>query len=182
MVLLALFLASAISLAASSTPAPAPAVSPVPTAGDMAPEFVYQSRDYLWQTFGNLLEQGHVVLVFGANDDVLRSLDQDRDALLARGIVPVAVIDRRDTDVWRIVRRLDLRFSLLSDPNGVIASQFGAWDEAHHCQSPMWVAVREDGRIESVSHGPVPTHDWAALSARALGLPATGSVRSARAR
>lgn len=165
-----------------------PATAPTPDSpgllaiGEPAPNFEYQSHDYLWQRFHNMLEQGAVVLVFAPDDAALRSLEHDRDAMLARGVLPVAVVERRDGDVWKIVRRLDLTYSLLADPRGTIASQFGAWDERARRPLAAWYVIAPDGRVRASGAGALPHDGIASTAFAALGLPSAAAARPASTR
>ena len=147
-----------------------PAATVNPAVGDSAPDFMYQSRDYLWQHLRNLLEQGSVLLVFGATDDALRTLEREREELLHCGVIPVAVVGARESDVWRIVRRNDLTYSLLSDPHAVIAGQYGALDRAGRAPRPVWFVIDHAGRVRATGEGVSPGRDWTATAVTALGL------------
>ena len=168
----------AVPPAAVSAPKALPAL---PGAGERAPDFVYQSHDYMRRRFHDMLKQGAVLMVFAPTDADLRALESERDAMLARGVVPVAVLDRRDTDVWKVVRRLDLSYSLLADPRGAIATEFGAWDAAGTHATSAWFVVAADGRIRACARGTMPAGHMAATAFAALGLPAEGAVRTAGA-
>ena len=67
----------------ASTPA-APADTPRPKygSGNRAPDFQYQSYDDLWQNLHNVLEHGDVLLVFGATDVDLRTIERERETLV----------------------------------------------------------------------------------------------------
>lgn len=174
------FLAAALDLAAAVpaavSPATPPAAASTPAAvslrpGQKAPNFVYQSHDYMRRRFHDMLAQGAVLIVFAPTDADLRALEAERDDMLARGVVPVAVLDRRDADVWKVVRRLGLTYSLLSDPRGAIASDFGVWNEAGNRALPAWYVVGGDARVRAGEQGALPTGQFAATAFAALGLP-----------
>lgn len=176
----ALDLATAVSAAVTpAAPAPVAPAAPLvrPATGDKAPDFVYQSYDYMRRRFHDMLDQGAVMIVFAPTEAELRQLESERDAMLARGVFPVAVVPRSDRDVWKLVRRLDLSFSLLSDPRGAIASEFGAWDGTQ--AGAAWFVVGTDGRIRACERGHMPRGEWAATAFGALGLPAEGDARQA---
>ena len=151
----------------------------VPANGEAAPDFTYQSQDYLWQNLHNLLEQGNVLLVFGAGDADLRALEREREALLGQGVVPVAVVDRHDQEVWGLVRRLGLSYSLLADPHSAIGEQYGVLDPAAKRCEPAWFVIDTHGRVRESGQGALPARDWAARTATALGLPDAGAIRTA---
>ena len=55
---------------------------PSMSSGGHAPDFQYQSYDALWQHLHNVLEHGDVLLVFGASDVDLRTLERERETLV----------------------------------------------------------------------------------------------------
>ena len=167
---------SAVSVAAS----PATHVVPAgPAVGDPAPDFTYQSREYLWQRLHNMLEQGSVLLVFGATDEQLASLERDQEELVGHGTIPVAVVAQRENEVWRTVRRDGLTYSLLADPHAAIAEQYGAVDHATQRPRPLWFVIDRTGRIRGSGEGVTPPRNWTAVATSALGQ---GDVRTASAR
>lgn len=175
----ALDLAAAVPVAAPSASLPATSTTALgpgaPKPGQKAPNFAYQSHDYMRRRFHDMLAQGAVLIVFAPTDADLRALEAERDEMLTRGVVPVAVLDRKDSDVWKVVRRLGLTYSLLSDPRGAIASEFGAWSEPAGHASPAWYVVGGDGRVRARGMGELPSGRFAATAFDALGLP--GEVR-----
>ena len=165
---------------AGGVAAPAsPVASAIPAIGDPAPDFIYQSRDYLWQGLHNILEQGSVLLVFGATDDELRSLERDHEELSGRGVIPVAVVRQREGEVWRIVRRDGLTYSLLADPHAVIAEQYGALDRATKGSRSLWFVIDRAGRVRGVGEGGSRPDSWTAIATLALG---ESDIRTAGAR
>ena len=166
------------AVSVSTTFAP-PAATSTLIAGSQAPDFTYQSSDHLWQNLHNLLEQGSVVLVFGASDANLRAIEREREALLKRGILPMVVVERRDVDVWGVVRRLELNYSLLADPRGAIGEQYGVFDPARRCSHASWFVIDTTGRVREHGEGELPVSGWTSLAVQALGLPADGAVRTA---
>lgn len=151
-----------------STPAPKGVPAP-PNVGDPAPDFAFQTRDYLWQNLHNVLEQGDVLLLFGTSDEQLRAIENDDEALLRAGVVPVAVVTAHESDAWRLVRRWNLSYSLLSDPHMAIAEQYGAIDAATGHARPMWFVIDQRGHVRGRGEGANPPHDWVAMARNALG-------------
>lgn len=145
-----------------------PGVLATPTVGDVAPDFTYQSHEYLWQNLHNMLEQGHVLLVFGATEADLRRLEADRDRLLRQGVLPVAVIEQREGDVWKLLRKADVSFSLLSDPHGAIAEQYGVYQPEVRGAHAAWFLVDQSGRVRETGTGAL-LHEWSERTAVALG-------------
>jgi peroxiredoxin len=161
-------LASNNAAARAASPAVAAAVA-TPAIGDPAPDFIYQSRDYLWQSLHNMLELGNVLLVFGATDDELRSLERDHEELSGHGVIPVAVVGQREGEVWRIVRRDGLTYSLLADPHAAIAEQYGALDRGTQGSRSLWFVVDRAGRVRGVGEGRSLPDSWTAIATLALG-------------
>lgn len=155
--------------AVTVTVQPASHASASPKAGEMAPDFTYQSHEDLWQNLHNMLEQGDVLLVFGANDEQLRAIERSRDGLLRGGVLPVAVVEHRDADVWGTVRRLNLTFSLLADPHASISEEFGVYDPATKRSRPTWFVIDRAGRVRQSGEGTAAVDDWSQLAAQALG-------------
>jgi peroxiredoxin len=171
-----------LALNGTKAPASAPATHDAPAAlavGDPAPDFSYQSRDYLWQSLHNMLEHGSVLLVFGATDEQLRSLERDQAELVGGGVIPVAVVAQREGEVWRTVRRDGLTYSLLADPHAVITEQFGAFDPATKQPRPRWFVIDPTGRVRGAGEAPSATRDWIAIAGSALGR---SDVRTASTR
>jgi peroxiredoxin len=160
-------LASNNAVSVSNTPG-THGVTRIPAVGETAPDFTYQSRDYLWQNLHNILEQGDVLLVFGANDEQLRAIERDQEELLGRGIVPIAVVGQRESEVWRTVRRDGLSYSLLADPHAAIAEQYGAIDAAQTSR-PVWFVIDRTGHVRGAGEGATMPRDWTAAAMSALG-------------
>jgi peroxiredoxin len=163
--------AGGITLPVSSTNAAISPLSPVaPAVGERAPDFDYQSYDYRWVRFHHMLQSDAVVLVFAPDEATLSGLEKEREPLAERGVAPVAILGARDGEVWRVATRLGLGFSLLSDPNGVIARSFGAWDTPSGRPLPSWCVVGVDGRIRASGKGSPRAQELAATALQALGL------------
>jgi peroxiredoxin len=169
-------LAKAAAGTGQNTPAPptatAPADIPRPKygSGNRAPDFQYQSYDDLWQNLHNVLEHGDVLLVFGATDLDLRTLERERDVLVKGGLIPLAVVEKSDRDVWASVRRLGLSFSLMADPRGAIGSQYGVYDASLGRSLGSWFMIDKKGKVRSSGIG-MPAQSWLALAANAFGRP-----------
>jgi peroxiredoxin len=151
-----------------------PPVTPVDL-GDTAPDFSYQAADGHWRHLRELLEQGPTVLVFGANDVVLRALEHDRDRLLDLGVIPVAVVDTKGGAARATVERLGLHFMVLSDSRGVIAGQFNAVDGRSGRQLPCLFVLDRARRVRGLVRTSLPVRDYVGLAANALGLPVPGA-------
>jgi peroxiredoxin len=176
---------NAVQPAAFTNSAPPPEAAPVQpskvTPGQRAPDFQYQSYDQLWQHLHNVLEHGDVLLVFGASDVDLRTLEREREILLRSGVTPLAVVERNERDVWASVRRLGLTFSLLSDPRGVIGSQYGVFDAGTGRSHSSWYVIDKKGKVRQ-SGTTMPQQSWPTVTALALGRSVPRGVQSASSR
>lgn len=160
------------------------ALSPEPPAsevclGDIAPDFSYQGPDARWRRLRNLVAETPVLLVFGANDGVLRIIEGEREALMDLGVIPVAVVGSRLGVARAIVNRLELRFTVLADPQRAIAAQFNAVDPSNGRQLPAWFILDTRRRVRGLGRQALPLRGYAELAAEALGLPTKAATRPA---
>ncbi len=156
------------AVSVSNAPQSVPSTPATPAVGEHAPDFAYQSHDYLWQNLHNMLEQGHVLLVFGASEQELRGLEREREELLRQGVLPVAVIEQRENDVWKLLRRTDVGYSLLADPHGAIAEQYGVYLAESRGARSAWFLVDQEGLVRESGAGSLP-REWSGRTAVALG-------------
>ena len=175
------FVNAAGAPAAASTLAPVDAPRPKYSTGNKAPDFQYQSYDELWQNLHNVLEHGDVLLVFGATDVDLRTIERERETLMKGGLLPLAVVEKTDRDVWASVRRLGLTFSLMADPRGAIGAQYGVFDASLGHSVGSWFVIDRHGRVRSSGIG-MPTQSWLAVASTALNRPFGGGTQSASTR
>jgi peroxiredoxin len=175
--------ASNASATPSATTPTAPADVPRPKygSGNRAPDFQYQSYDELWQNLHNVLEHGDVLLVFGATDVDLRMLERERETLVKGGLIPLAVVEKSDRDVWASVRRLGLTFSLMADPRGAIGAQYGVYDPSLGHSLGSWFLIDRKGKVRSSGIG-MPAQSWLALASNAFGRPFTPATQAASSR
>jgi peroxiredoxin len=170
--------AAAVPTVASTATAPADTQRPKYGSGNRAPDFQYQSYDDLWQSLHNVLEHGDVLLVFGATDVDLRTLERERETLMKGGLVPLAVVEKSDRDVWASVRRLGLTFSLMADPRGAIGSQYGVYDAGLGRSVGSWFMIDRKGKVRSSGIG-MPSQSWLALASNAFGRPFAPATQAA---
>jgi peroxiredoxin len=178
--------------AGNGAPPPRPAARPpgipVPTpptiviVGDPAPNFSYKSYDGEWRKLANLRASGPVLLVLGPDTDELKALQAERDQLLDLGVIPVAICDVAPHTAFAMVRELHLGFSVLADPQHIIAEQFNATDGHSLATAPAWFVVDQAGDVRAVGHGAFPPDGYAVLASRALGIPLPDEVRPASKR
>jgi peroxiredoxin len=170
--------AATVPTVASTATAPADTQRPKYGSGTRAPDFQYQSYDDLWQSLHNVLDHGDVLLVFGATDVDLRTLERERETLMKGGLVPLAVVEKSDRDVWASVRRLGLTFSLMADPRGAIGSQYGVYDAGLGRSVGSWFMIDRKGKVRSSGIG-MPAQSWLALASNAFGRPFAPSTQTA---
>jgi len=147
--------------------------------GDVAPDFSFKSYDGEWRRLADLRAQGPVLLVISPDSRQLRSLQAERDRLLDLGVVPVAVCDVSPGTAYALVRDLKLGFSVLADPQHVIANQFNAVDPRTTAATPAWFVVDQKGRVRAMGHDAFPQGGFAPLASRALGVPLGAEPRPA---
>lgn len=144
--------------------------------GDMAPNFSYQGSDGRWRRLRDIVTQGPVLLTFGADELTLRVLEHERERLTDLGVIPVAVVDARSRAAQAMVQRLGLRFMVLTDTRGTIASQFNAVDPTTGRHLPTWFVLDRKRHVCGMSRRGLPLRGYASLAANALGLPLTGAT------
>lgn len=167
---------------------PAPAKSsaaeePAPTrltSGHKAPDFQYQSYDQLWQNLHNFLEHGDVLLVFGASDVDLRTLERERESLVKGGVLPLAVVEKADREVWASVRRLGLTYSLMADPRGAIGTVYGVYDPSLGHSITSWFFIDRRCKVRSSGIG-ISSQGWLGLASNAFGRPFAPSTQATSA-
>ena len=139
-----------------------------PHVGDAAPDFDFQAVDHAWRRFHEFYEQGDVLLVFGATDAELVAIERSSDALLAAGVVPIAIVGDRDADAWKRIERGRLTYSLLSDPRGDLAGRFGVVDATGRARF-AWLVIDRSGRVRGVGDARPAAAAWPQLASSALG-------------
>jgi peroxiredoxin len=144
--------------------------------GDQAPNFSYQGGDGRWRHLRDMLVQGPVLLVFGADELTLRVIEHERERLLDLGVVPVAVIEARSGAARAMVARLDLHFTVLADARGTIASQFNAVHPATGRHMPTWFVLDRRRHVRGLGRRGLPLRGYPSLAANALGLPESGAT------
>ena len=142
--------------------------------GDPAPNFAFEGFGGRSMRLHHLLDQGPVLLVFGAREADLRRLQAQRNALLDLGVVPVAVVNAGPRTTRALVQRLGLQFTVLADSRGVIADQFNIVEGERTV--PGWFVLDARGRVCGLLRGSLPTVDYDRLCSRALAIPMAGTT------
>ena len=148
-------------------PEPPPAVVGL---NDIAPDFSYQATDGRWRRLRDMLLTGPVLLVFGANDPVLRSIEHERGSLTDLGVIPVVVMESRNSSARSTVQRLNLQYTVIADSRSVIAAQFNAVHPATGRQLPSLFVIDRARRVRALDHRSLPVRGYVALVANALGI------------
>jgi peroxiredoxin len=125
------------------------------TVGSTVPDFAYASTPYGWRYLHHLCASGGLVIVVDPTDADLIALERDRLAYEERNVTPVAVVRANDREAWRTVTRLQLRFSVLSDPHGVIAEALGLTPSAPARAGATWVVMDQARRVRASGLGSV---------------------------
>jgi peroxiredoxin len=144
--------------------------------GDPAPNFAFEGYGGRSMRLHHLLDQGPVLLVFGAREADLRRLQEQRESLLDLGVVPVAVVDQGPRKTRALVKRLGLQYTVLADSRAVIADQFNVVDGERII--PGWFVLDARGRVSGLGRGSLPTIEYARLCSRALAIPMAGTTFS----
>ncbi len=161
-----------------TTIAPAPSGPPVAvvTAGDLAPDVLWDGPGARPQRLRDLRAQGHVLLVFSPTEAQLRALEGERDRLLDARVLPVAVLDRTRAGAAGLARRLGLHYLVIPDAQGVVAAQFNVLDPATQRAAPAWFVVDRAGRVRGLDRRGVPDGGYMALAARTLALAGPDAI------
>lgn len=109
-----------------------------------------------------------VLLVIDPDERQLRALQADYATLAALGVEPMAVLRQGDRANWELIDRLELRYSLLSDPAGVLADTFGARDAATGVVRPAWFVMDRRGQVAAFDRNALPREGIAPSVAIAL--------------
>ena len=144
--------------------------------GDDAPDFSYQGVDRRWIHLHDILQQGPVLLVFGADEVSLRVLEQERERLMDLGVVPVVVSDARSGAAKAMISRFGLRYTVVSDSRGTIALQFNAVDPRNGRHRPAWFVVDRERRVRGLGRRELPLRGDPTLAASALGMAVPGAT------
>lgn len=139
--------------------------------GDPAPMFSYIGADGRWHRSEDLLVTGPVLLVFGAAEEDLASIESLRSVFADLGVDPVPVMPMATRSTAAMARRLGLAKPPIADPMCVIAGLYQSIDPANTRHSASYFVV--DGRriVRAMRHGALPPAEiLLATSARSLGL------------
>ncbi|MCU0256138.1 MAG: peroxiredoxin family protein [Vicinamibacterales bacterium] len=139
--------------------------------GDRAPDFSFSAPGGN-VSLHDLTAQGAVLLVFGADESTLRSLDRERDELLDLGVLTVAVLPAKGSQLQSMTRRLGLRYTVVPDPRRVVAAQYDVVDERRQAAVPAWFVLDRGRRVRALQRQGLPDGGFARIAASALLIPA----------
>ena len=160
---------------------PEPPNAPV-RVGDNAPQFSWVGPDGSTVRLRDVLRQANALVVFAPSDEVLQSLEMEREPLADLGVVPVAILEGRSGGVKARARRLGVHYLIVPDPHRIIGSQFDVVDSRTDRSQPAWFAVDRKGIVRSEWHESLPTQGWLKIAASALALPLPDATIPARTR
>ncbi len=149
---------------------PEPPNAPVQV-GDQAPDFSWTGSDNQSHRLKDVFEQANVLMVFAPDDEVLLSLERERESLAELGVVPMALIEGRSGAIKARARRLGLHFLMIPDGRHVIASLFDVVDPQLERTQPAWFVVDRRGVVRGQWHEGLPHQGWSRIAASALALP-----------
>jgi len=150
-----------------------PPITPV-VPGSIAPDFSYQTPDDEWHRLRDLIAQGPVLMLIGPRDANLTALEKDRERLLDLGVIPVAVIDGPARMARASAVRLELHYTLVADPQAVIAGQFNALAPRSGQPQPCWFVIDRQRRVRALDRTGLPAKGYVQIAREALALPAEG--------
>lgn len=148
-------------------------------AGATAPDFAYETLAGGTARLRDLRGQGHVLLVFGADETELRRLELESTRLTRLGIVPVAVLDWRVGACRAVVKRLSLSYPVVPDRQRAIGAQYNVLDPYTRQDSRAWFVVDRLGRVRALDRFELPRDSWVNIASSSLGLPAEDASRPA---
>lgn len=144
--------------------------------GDRAPDFGFDTEDGTSLHLRDVLDQGHVLLVFQPTNDQLEALERERVELQRRAIFVIAVLDRGERASRSLERKLGIHYTVIPDNRGIIAGQFNVLGAATRRPEPAWFAIDRRGKIRGLERARVPDSGYLGLATGALHLPAPDAV------
>ena len=142
------------------------------TEGAPAPDFSWRAANGEWMRLKNLRAQGGVLLVFDPGESDLQAMEDERTGLGKVDVLPVAVLDRKDSAAESTSRKLHLSYPVIADPMNVIASQFNVLGKNTLRAKPAWFVVDKSGKVRALSREGLPERGYLRIACAALDLPA----------
>ena len=153
-----------------------PILSEAPTrwldVGDRAPMFSYLASDGRWHRSEDLLGNGPILMIFGADAAALQGLEKMKPAFAELGVRPVVVLDVATRTAHGMAERLGVTVAMVSDPMCAIAGLYNSLDPRSGRHSTSYFVVDEKRTIRAMFYGDLPgTPLLVGSCARALGRP-----------
>ena len=153
-----------------------PILSETPSAwldvGDRAPMFSYLAADNRWHRSEDLLADGPILLIFGADDSALTGLEHMKAMFEELGVRPVVVMNAATRTTQALAQRLGVTVAILSDPMCAIAGLYNSLDARSGRHAASYFVVDEKRTVRALFYGSLPqTQLLVGSCARALGRP-----------
>lgn len=141
------------------------------TEGGPAPDFSWRGANGESMSLTDLRAQGSVLLVFDPAESDLRAIEGEHAGLTKIGVVPVAVLDRKNHTVESMSRKLHLSYPVIADPMNVIAAQFNVLGRNTLRARPAWFVLDKSGKVRALSRAGLPERGYLRTACAALDLP-----------
>lgn len=137
-----------------------------------APMFSYIGADGRWHRSDELLSRGPLLVLFGANDTDLVTVQRLAPAFEELGVRPVAVLGLTTRGTSQLTRRLGISIALVSDPMSAIAGLYHRLEPTTGRHAPAYFVIDSHHTLRAMGLGPLPpTELLVATTARSLGRP-----------
>jgi len=140
--------------------------------GDPSPNFSWVGPDNRSHELRDVLQQANVLLVFAPGDDVLQTLETERDALAQIAVVPIAVLDSRARAAANRAKKLGVHFLVVPDASRLIGAQYNLLDPSSGRMQAGWYAVDRKGVVRGTGTSLTTEPKWTRIAASALAIPA----------
>jgi peroxiredoxin len=151
-------------------------------AGDRAPDFSWVGVDNQTRRLRDVLDQANALIVFAPSDEVMQSLERERDEMAQIAVVPVVVIDARAKSAFNRARKAGVHLLVVPDPQHVIGAQFNLLEPQTLRLLPGWYAIDRRGVVRGIGTEPKADVPWTRLAASALAIPAPDVPMPAKTR
>ena len=143
----------------------------VVTEGASAPDFSWRAANGEWMRLKNLRTHGSILLVFDPAEGDLQAMQDEHAGLTKVDVLPVAVLDRKDSAAEAMARKLKLTYPVIADPMNVISAQFNVLGKSTLRARPAWFVVDKSGKVRALSRDGLPEHGYLQIACAALDLP-----------
>jgi len=143
----------------------------VVTEGAPAPDFSWRAANGEWMRLNNLRAHQSILLVFEPAEGDLRAMQDEHAGLTKVDVLPVAVIDCKDSAAETMSHKLHLSYPVIADPMNVISAQFNVLGKNTLRARPAWFVVDKSGKVRALSREGLPEHGYLQIACSALDLP-----------